>query len=66
MRQLGQMFSMGIVMLLFAVNTGRAAIVPAHYPLFMKSVRFAFLIFGFMCVAAIYASFARGNVRLNK
>jgi EmrB/QacA subfamily drug resistance transporter len=66
MRLLGQMFSMGIVMLLFAVYMGRVAMVPAHNPLLMKSVRVAFLIFGFMCVAAIYASFARGNVRLNK
>jgi MFS family permease len=43
-----------------------AAMFPAHYPLLMKSVRVAFLILGFMCVAPIYASFARGSVRLNK
>jgi EmrB/QacA subfamily drug resistance transporter len=65
MRLLGQMFSMGIAMLLFAVYIGRVEIVPAYYPLLMKSVRAAFLIFGFMCVAGIYASFARGNMRLN-
>ena len=65
MRLLGQMFSMGIAMLLFAVYIGRVEIVPAYYPLLMKSVRIAFLIFGFMCVAGIYASFARGNMRLN-
>jgi len=66
MRLLGQMFSMGIVMLLFAMYIGRVEMIPAHYPLLVKSVRVAFLVFGFMCVAAIYASFARGNVRLNK
>lgn len=65
MRLLGQMFSMGVAMLLFAVYIGRVEIVPAYYPLLMKSVRTAFLIFGFMCVAGIYASFARGNMRLN-
>jgi EmrB/QacA subfamily drug resistance transporter len=65
MRLLGQMFSMGIAMLLFAVYIGRVEIVPASYPFLMKSVRTAFLLFGFMCVAGIYASAARGNVRLN-
>jgi hypothetical protein len=66
MRLLGQMFSVGIVMLLFAMYIGRVEMVPAHYPLLMKSVRIVFLVFGFMCVAAIYASFARGDVRLNR
>jgi MFS family permease len=65
MRLLGQMFSMGIAMLLFAVYIGRVEIVPAYYPLLIKSIQVAFLIFGFMCVAGIYASFARGNMRLN-
>jgi EmrB/QacA subfamily drug resistance transporter len=65
MRLLGQVFSMGVAMLLFALYIGRVEIVPAHYALLMKSVRVAFLIFGFMCVAGIYASFARGNMRLN-
>jgi EmrB/QacA subfamily drug resistance transporter len=65
MRLLGQMFSMGIAMMLFALYMGRVEIVPAHYPLLMKSVQVAFLIFGFMCVAGIYASFARGDMRLN-
>lgn len=66
MRLLGQMFSMGIAMLLFAVYMGKVEIVPVHYPLLMKSVRTAFLVFGFMSVAGIYASFARGNMRINK
>ena len=65
MRLLGQMFSMGIAMLLFAVYMGKVEIVPAYYPLLMKSVRIAFLVFGFMSVAGIYASFARGNMRIN-
>jgi len=63
MRLLGQMFSMGVAMLLFAVYMGKVEIVPLYYPLLMKSVRIAFLVFGFMCVAGIYASFARGNMR---
>ncbi len=65
MRLLGQMFSMGIAMLLFAVYMGKVEIVPVYYPLLMKSVRIAFLVFGFMSVAGIYASFARGNMRIN-
>ena len=63
MRLLGQMFSMGVAMLLFAVYMGKVEIVPLYYPLLMKSVRIAFLVFGFMSVAGIYASFARGNMR---
>jgi hypothetical protein len=40
---------------LFAVYIGRAEIVPVYYPLLMKSVQIAFLVFGFMCVAGVYA-----------
>ena len=65
MRLLGQMFSMGIAMLLFAVYMGKVEIVPVYYPLLMKSVRTAFLVFGFMSAAGIYASFARGNMRIS-
>ena len=66
MRLLGQMFSMGIAMILFAVYIGKAEITPARYPLLMKSVQVAFLAFAFMCLAGIYASLARGKMLTNK
>jgi hypothetical protein len=66
MRLLGQMFSMGVAMILFAVYIGKTEITPARYPLLMKSVQVAFLAFAFMCLAGIYASLARGKMLTNK
>lgn len=66
MRLLGQMFSMGIVMILFAVYIGRVEIVPTRYPFLMKSVQIAFLVFAFMCLTGIYASLARGKMHANR
>ena len=63
MRLLGQMFSMGIAMLIFATYLGRAEITPALYPQLLKSIQAAFLIFGFLCIVWIFASLTRGNVR---
>jgi hypothetical protein len=63
MRLLGQMFSMGIAMLIFATYLGRAEITPALYPQLLKSIQAAFLIFGFLCIVGIFASLTRGNVR---
>jgi EmrB/QacA subfamily drug resistance transporter len=63
MRLLGQMFSMGIAMLIFATYLGRVEIAPAFYPHLLKSIQVAFLIFGFLCIVGIFASLTRGNVR---
>ncbi|MDZ7292541.1 MAG: MFS transporter [candidate division KSB1 bacterium] len=62
MRLTGQMLSMGIATLIFAVYLGRVQITPAHYPLFMKSIRSAFMIFAGLCFAGTFASLARGKV----
>ena len=45
MRLTGQMLSMGIAMLVFALVIGRVQITPASYPFFLKSVRIIFGIF---------------------
>ncbi len=66
MRLLGQMFSMGVAMLLFAVYIGKVEIIPARHPSLMKSVQTAFIIFAFMCLVGIYASLARGKVHAEK
>ena len=63
MRATGNMFSMGIVMLIFSLYIGRTQITPSHYPLFIKSVKSAFIIFTSLCLAGIFASLSRGRMR---
>jgi EmrB/QacA subfamily drug resistance transporter len=63
MRATGMMFSMGMVMLIFALYIGPNQITPPYYPLFIKSLKTAFIIFTALCVAGIFASLSRGRVR---
>lgn len=63
MRLTGQMLSMGIATLIFAVYLGRVQITPANYAIFMKSIKTAFTIFAVLCLAGTFASLARGKVR---
>jgi len=62
MRLLGQMFSLGVVTLIFALYLGRVKIMPENYNLFLNSMKAAFLIFATICFAGIFASLARGRV----
>jgi len=63
MRLTGQMLSMGIAMLIFAIYIGKVQITPQYYPLFLTSIKTAFIIFAVLCFAGIFASLARGKVR---
>jgi MFS family permease len=63
MRLTGQMLSLGIAMLLFALFIGRVEITPLYYPAFLASMRTAFTIFAALCFGGIFASLARGNMR---
>lgn len=63
MRLTGQMLSMGIAMVIFALSIGSARITPEYYPLFLKSMKTGFVIFSTLCFAGIFASLARGKVR---
>jgi len=63
MRITGQMFSMGLIMLVFSMTIGRVQITPEYYHLFMESMRSASVIFAFMCLAGVFASLARGRTR---
>jgi EmrB/QacA subfamily drug resistance transporter len=63
MRLTGQMLSMGIAMLVFALYMGNAQITPENYPLFLRSAKTAFTIFTALCFCGIFASLARGRVR---
>ena len=65
MRLLGQMFSLGVVTLLFALYLGRVKITPEYYPLFLSCMKTAFLVFATICFAGVFASLARGKVRNN-
>jgi EmrB/QacA subfamily drug resistance transporter len=62
MRLIGQMFSMGIVMVLFSVFIGKAEISPEMSGAFLTSARIAFALFSFLCLIGIFASVSRGKV----
>jgi EmrB/QacA subfamily drug resistance transporter len=61
MRSLGMMISMGIATLIFALFMGRVQITIEYYPLFLKSMRTAFVVFCLLCFGGIFASLARGK-----
>jgi hypothetical protein len=64
MRLVGQAFSMGLVLLLFALYIGRVQITAEYYPLFLKSMKTAFAISAVLCFGGIFASIARGKTHL--
>ena len=63
MRLIGQMLSLGIATLLFALYLGRVEITPETYTLFLASARTAFAVFAALCVGGIFASLARGKIQ---
>jgi EmrB/QacA subfamily drug resistance transporter len=63
MRMVGQMLSMGLAMLVFALYLGEAEITLEHCPEFLSSMHTAFIIFTALCFLGIFTSLARGNVR---
>jgi EmrB/QacA subfamily drug resistance transporter len=62
MRLVGQMFSMGMAMMIFAILIGKVAITPALYPQFLNSVKTALAINATLCFMGIFLSLARGQV----
>ena len=63
MRLLGQMFSMGIATLIFALYIGRVQITVENYPVFTRSLKVAFGVFSVLSLIGICASLTRGNLR---
>jgi EmrB/QacA subfamily drug resistance transporter len=63
MRLMGQTLSMGIATLLFVLYIGRVQITPEYYASFLASMKTAFAIFAALCLAGIFASLTRGNIR---
>jgi len=62
MRQLGMIFSMGIVMLLFALHIGSVQITPEYHQEFLQSTDISFIIFAILSLFGVAASLARGTV----
>ncbi len=62
MRLTGQMLSMGIVMLIFAITMGNTQIKPELYPMFLRSMQTVFGVFSLLCVVGVFASLTRGKV----
>lgn len=61
MRMIGQMLSMGIVLILFSLLIGKAEIRPESHAAFLASMRYAFILFAVFCFFGIFASIARGR-----
>jgi EmrB/QacA subfamily drug resistance transporter len=56
MRLTGQMLSLGITMIIFAVFIGRVEIVPEVYSALTGSINIAFIVFSGLCLVGILAS----------
>jgi hypothetical protein len=63
MRTIGQVLSVALVELIFALIIGQAVITPESPELFMLSNQLAFSLFTVLCFVGIFASLARGKVR---
>jgi len=63
MRLVGQMLSMGIAMMIFAIYIGRVQITSEYFPQLITSVRVAFTVFAALCFIGIFLSLARGKLR---
>ncbi len=62
MRVLGQMTSMVLVTLMFALIIGQVEIKPENYPALQKSIHYCFTIAAILCVPGILFSLARGRI----
>jgi len=61
MRMTGQMMSMGISMLLFAIFIGKEVINPSNYSAFLASMKTGLVIFATLCILGVFASLARNK-----
>ena len=62
MRVLGQMFSMAVVTVVFALAMGRVHIDAQHLPQLLHSIRVSFLVAACICSSAILLSLSRGKL----
>ncbi|MFH1646677.1 MAG: MFS transporter [Chloroflexota bacterium] len=62
-RQTGGIFSMGIVIITFALLIGRVEITPQYYAEFLRSLRVVFTIAAALSFTGIFLSLSRGSIR---
>jgi EmrB/QacA subfamily drug resistance transporter len=58
MRSCGQILGMAIVMILFSIYIGKAAITPEYYPAFLTSAKVAFIVFAAIGFGGVFAQLA--------
>lgn len=63
MRMIGQMFSMGIVIIIFSIFIGSEKISAANQDAFLTSLQTAFVLFSVLCFLGIFASLSRGKLK---
>jgi EmrB/QacA subfamily drug resistance transporter len=66
MRLLGQILSMGLVLMVFAIQIGGAKIAPANYPALQFSIDTVFSIGTALCIVGIFVSLAGGSSRTHE
>jgi EmrB/QacA subfamily drug resistance transporter len=59
MRLLGQMFGMGLTLMVFAIFIGSVRITPVQYPALLNSIQTVFMICTALCFLGIFASVAQ-------
>ena len=62
MRLMGQMLSMGLASVMFALYIGPVDFSPEIIPQFLECLNRSFIIFAMICVIGIYFSLARGRI----
>lgn len=65
MRSLGQVSSMGFASMLLGIYVGTNRIAEGFQAEFMDAAHIAFVVFSVLCLAGVFASLVRGNVRAN-
>jgi len=63
MRITGQMFSMGIALLIISTFIGKSKITVENHQALLNGIGIAFILFTILCFAGIFASLARGRIR---
>ena len=63
MRSVGQMLSIGIVLILFSIYIGKAQITPEYYPAFLVSIKVGFIIYAALCFGGIFVQLAGRKMR---
>lgn len=63
MRMVGQMFSMGVALLVLAIYVGQTRIGSGNAGSFLDALRVAFIFYSCFCFLGIFASMARGRLR---